>query len=406
MSCVEEVRTKYELLRNVLDEAAARMWAATEAQAIGRGGIEAVSQATGMSRRRIREGLRQRKELAPPTSERTERRIRRPGAGRKALTERDTTLKRDLQALVDPSTRGDPRSPLRWTSKSLRELREALEAKGHVVSRMTIGRLLHELGYSLQATRKVNEGKQSADRDAQFLYINERAAHFMARGQPVISVDTKKKELVGDFHNAGHEWQPQGNPTPVRVHDFLDKELGKAVPYGVYDLANNVGWVSVGTDHDTAEFAVETIRRWWREMGRSLHPNAKELLITADGGGSNSSRTWLWKLELQKLADATGLTISVCHYPPGTSKWNKIEHRMFCHITRNWRGRPLESVETIVSLIAATHTETGLTIRAAADTDPYETGRKVTQAELKSLALRRAEFHGDWNYAITPRKRS
>lgn len=402
MSRVEEVRAKYELLRNFLDEAAARMWAATEAQAIGRGGIEAVSKATGMSRRRIREGLRQLKEL-PETSDGVERRIRKRGAGRKALTERNATLKRDLQALVDPDTRGDPMSPLRWTSKSLRELRDALEAKGHRVSRMTIGRLLHELGYSLQGTRKVNEGKQSADRDAQFLFINKQAADFMGRGQPVISVDTKKKELVGDFKNAGQEWQPKGSPEHVRVHDFIDKELGKAVPYGVYDVANNVGWVSVGTDHDTAEFAVETITRWWREMGRSLHPNAKELLITADGGGSNSSRTWLWKLELQKLADATGLVVSVCHYPPGTSKWNKIEHRMFCHITRNWRGRPLESVETIVSLIAATNTKTGLKIRAAADTDPYETGRKVTKAEVNSIAIRRADFHGEWNYTIAPR---
>ena len=402
MGRVEEIRKKYGWLRNILDESAARAWAASEARIIGYGGTEAVSKATGMSRRRIRDGLRELKtETLVP---RAERRVRRKGGGRKKLTELDATLQRDLLQLVDPSTRGDPMSPLLWTCKSLETLREALKAKGHSVSRPTIASLLHELGYSLQATRKTTEGKQHVDRDAQFLHINERAKSFMGKNQPVISVDTKKKELVGDFKNAGTEWQPKGEPTPVRVHDFIDKELGKAIPYGVYDMKNNEGWVSVGTDHDTASFAVETIRRWWQEMGSLQYPSAKELLITADGGGSNGSRAWLWKDELQKFATATGLTIAVCHYPPGTSKWNKIEHKMFCHITRNWRGRPLESVETIVSLIANTKTKTGLRIRAKQDNGTYATGRTFSKKEIQKFAIKRDPFHGEWNYSIEPEK--
>ncbi len=402
MDRVNEVKTKYGMLKHLLDEAAARAWAAAEARVLGRGGIAAVASATGMSRDRIRQGLREIEEgaSAEPVAE---RRIRRKGGGRKPLTERDATLLRDLLALVDPSTRGDPQSPLRWTSKSLSELQSALKDNGHTASRMSIGRLLKANGFSLQSTRKVTEGADHPDRDAQFKHIADEANRFRDEGEPVISVDTKKKELVGDFKNAGREWQPEGQPIPVRVHDFIDKTLGKAVPYGVYDIARNEGWVSVGVDHDTAEFSVETISRWWREMGKLSYPNARKLLITADGGGSNGSRIWLWKHELQKFADATGLAVSVSHYPPGTSKWNKIEHRMFCHITRNWRGRPLESVETIVSLIAATKTRRGLRIRAKIDGATYVTGRKVSAQEIRKLRLHRHEFHGDWNYSILPR---
>ena len=399
---MEEVKAKYAVLRHVLDEASARAWAATEARAVGRGGIAAVALATGMSRDRIRTGLREIADVseAPP---RGERRIRKKGGGRKRLVENDPTLVSDLLLLVEPGTRGDPQSPLRWTLKSLSELKAALAEKGHTASRSSIGRLLGDSGFSLQGTSKVTEGAKHPDRDAQFNHIADEATRFATEGEPVISVDTKKKELVGDFKNAGREWQPEGEPVPVRVHDFVDKTLGKAVPYGVYDVARNEGWVSVGVDHDTAEFSVETISRWWREMGKEAYPNATKLLVTADGGGSNGSRVWLWKHELQRFADRTGLAVSVSHYPPGTSKWNKIEHRMFCHITRNWRGRPLESVETIVSLIAATKTTRGLRIRAKLDTGTYASGRKVPPSEIKKLRLERNEFHGDWNYTLKPR---
>jgi hypothetical protein len=338
--------------------------------------------------------------LDPPSDPPRGQRIRRPGAGRKLLTDKDPTLMSHLDALVEPTTRGDPESPLRWTCKSVRKLADELRAMGHEISRQKVGELLHEMGYSLQGTRKAREGAAHPDRNAQFEYINAQARKFQRAGEPVISVDTKKKELVGDFANKGKEWRPAGEPERVRVHDFIDKQLGKAIPYGVYDVARNQGWVNVGIDHDTAEFAVESIRRWWRRMGRRAYPGAKRLLITADGGGSNGYRTRLWKLELQQLANDTGLQLTVAHYPPGTSKWNKIEHRMFCHITQNWRGRPLESVETIVSLITNTATKTGLRINAALDSNSYEKGIEVSDEELATVQLKPHRFHGDWNYEI------
>jgi hypothetical protein len=308
-----------------------------------------------------------------------------------------------LESLVDPVTRGDPESPLRWTSKSTRKLSSELLAQGLRVSPQKVGQLLYALGYSLQATHKTTEGTSHPDRNAQFEFINERVEDHHARGAPVISVDTKKKELVGDFKNAGREWQPAGDPVPVRVHDFIDKELGKAIPYGVYDLASNAAWVSVGVDHDTPEFAVESIARWWRHMGKKTYPDATELLITADGGGSNGHRARLWKLELQRLADRTGLTIGVSHFPPGTSKWNKIEHRLFCHITENWRGRPLVDHQTIVQLIGSVRTTTGLRVKAKLDTGSYATGIAVPDADMHDLDIIRDPFHGDWNYAFRPR---
>jgi hypothetical protein len=317
--------------------------------------------------------------------------------------DKDETLLRDLEALVEPVTRGDPQSPLRWTSKSTRKLAEELQARGHPIEARTVAGLLTELGYSLQALRKTREGGTHPDRDAQFGYINEQTLAFQAQGAPVVSVDAKKKELVGDFKNGGREWQPQGEPERVRVYDFVDKARGKAIPYGVYDVTTNTGWVSVGVDHDTAEFAVATLRRWWEQMGRAAYPQATHVLVIADGGGSNGTRTRLWKAELQRWADETQLHISVCHLPPGTSKWNKIEHRLFAYLTLNWRGRPLISHEVIVNLIADTRTTKGLSVRAALDPKSYATGKKVTDAEMAGLLLERAAFHGEWNYTISPR---
>jgi hypothetical protein len=319
--------------------------------------------------------------------------------------DQDETLLRDLEALVEPVTRGDPQSPLRWTSKSTRKLAEELQARGHQIEARTVAGLLTELGYSLQALRKTREGGTHPDRDAQFVYLNEQTQAFQAQGYPVVSVDAKKKELVGDFKNGGREWQPQGEPERVRVYDFVDKARGKAIPYGVYDVTANTGWVSVGLDHDTAEFAVATLGRWWEQMGTEAYPQATHVLVIADGGGSNGTRTRLWKAELQRLADETQLHISVCHLPPGTSKWNKIEHRLFAYITLNWRGRPLISHEVIVNLIADTRTTKGLRIRAALDPKPYATGKKVSDQELAGLRIERAVFHGEWNYTISPRTR-
>jgi hypothetical protein len=386
----------------VLDERARRHWAATEALELGWGGISAVAQATGLARDTIRAGIRElRQRPAPPPGA---GRIRRPGGGRKPLAELDPGLSQALDALVDPATRGDPASPLRWTCKSTARLAAALTGQGHPVSPRTVAALLRADGYSLQACRKTREGKSHPDRNAQFEYLNGRVRAFTRQGQPVISVDTKKKELVGDFTNGGREWQPAGQPEPVRVHDFQDKERGKAIPYGVYDLASNEGWVSVGIDHDTAYFAAASIRRWWQEMGQQRFPRPRRLLITADGGGSNGHRSRLWKVALQGLADELGLPLHVCHFPPGTSKWNKVEHRLFCHITQNWRGKPLLSREVIVSLIAATTTKAGLKVRAALDTNTYPTGIKVSDEELAHVNLKAAEFHGEWNYKILPRK--
>jgi len=382
-----------------------RQWAAAEARELGWGGVSAVAGATGLSRPTIVAGLR---ELDQPAHRRSAEavRVRRPGAGRRPLTETDPELLTVLESLVEPVTRGHPESPLRWTCKSTRRLAEELTRQNHRVGARTVASLLRQAGYSLQANRKTREGASHPDRNAQFEYINSRVTRFLKRGQPAVSVDTKKKELVGDFRNGGQEWRPEGEPEEVRVHDFLDKTLGKAVPYGVYDMANNQGWVSVGIDHDTAQFATNSIRRWWREMGQRRFPKASELLITADGGGSNGHRCRLWKVSLQELADDLGLTLIICHFPPGTSKWNKIEHRLFSFITSNWRGRPLVSHQTIVNLIASTTTRKGLIVKAALDTNQYETKIKVTDEQLERLRLQRHKFHGDWNYTLSPRSKN
>lgn len=396
---ISKVRGKFERLSGVLDERGRRVWAAAEAEAIGYGGQSIVAKATGLSRVTLH---REETEKAQDLGSSLPGRIRKAGGGRKKLTRQGPGLLSALEALVEPTTRGDPESPLRWTCRSTRQLADALAAQGYRVSHQTVASLLGGLGYSLQGNQKTKEGSVHPDRDAQFRFIHGRAEDFQRRGQPVVSVDTKKKELVGDFKNGGREWRPKGDPEPVRVYDFVDKALGKANPYGVYDPAANAGWVSVGTDHDTAEFAVETLRRWWDKMGRLRYPEATELLVTADGGGSNGSRVRLWKVALQRLADQTGLRISVCHFPPGTSKWNKIEHRMFSHISMNWRGKPLFSHEVVVNLIAGTTTRTGLKIEAELDTNAYPKGIHVTDEELEKIKIERADFHGEWNYTILP----
>ncbi|NCC62328.1 MAG: ISAzo13 family transposase [Verrucomicrobiae bacterium] len=402
MDIESAIRERYQNLEWALDERLRRLFAASEAKAIGHGGIALVWKATGVARGSIQQGL---KELAerPEGMVSGSRRIRRVGAGRKTTVTDDAGLLAALESLVEPVTRGDPESPLRWTCKSLRQLATELDKQGYRVSHTSIGTLLKQLGYSLQGNRKTLEGATHPDRNAQFEYINARVDKALSHGQPVISVDTKKKELVGQFKNGGKEWRPEGDPEKVNVYDFVDKELGRANPYGVYDLANNAGWVSVGTDHDTASFAVATIRRWWQVMGSPLYPGAKELLITADGGGSNGSRVRLWKLELQQLSDELGIPIQVSHFPPGTSKWNKIEHRLFSHISMNWRGKPLVSHEVIVNLIAATTTQKGLQVRAELDLNPYPKGIKVTDEEFETISIVRDEFHGEWNYTIVPK---
>jgi transposase len=374
--------------------------AAAEARAAGYGGVTAVARITGIARSTIRRGI---VELCDAVTLPAGRK-RRPGAGRKPLTVTDTSLLDDLRGLVEPATRGDPQAPLLWTAKSLRNLAAGLRELGHRVSHSSVRTLLQRLGYSLQANRKTREGASHPDRDAQFAYINDQVKAALAAGEPVISVDTKKKELVGDFKNGGREWRPQGQPEAVRVHDFLIPELGRAVPYGVYDIGENAGWVSVGVDHDTASFAVNAIRRWWQLMGSARYPDAKHLTITADGGGSNGAKLRLWKVELQKLADELALAITVCHLPPGTSKWNRIEHRLFSFISQNWRGKPLISHQVIVQLIAATTTTTGLQVRSEIDPNTYAAGTKVADAELERVNLRRHGFHGDWNYTIQPSK--
>jgi hypothetical protein len=399
---ITRIRRKYRSLEPELDERRRRQWAAAEARELGWGGVTAVAQATGLSRTTIIVGT---DELALPAKQRAAEaaRVRHPGGGRRSLTETDPGLLEALEALIEPTTRGDPESPLRWTCKSIRRLADELTRENHPVGAVTVAKLLRQAGYSLQANRKTREGASHPDRNAQFEYINASVHRFLQRGQPAISVDTKKKELVGDFKNAGREWHPQGEPEEVRVHDFLIKTLGKVIPYGVYDMLHNQGWVNVGIDHDTAQFAANSIRRWWNEMGQQRFPQAKDMLITADGGGSNSHRSRLWKVSLQKLADDLGLRLFVCHFPPGTSKWNKIEHRLFSFITQNWRGRPLVNHETIVNLIASTTTRAGLIVKAALDTNHYETKIKVPDEELSRLRMKRHEFHGDWNYTFLPR---
>jgi hypothetical protein len=399
---IETLKEKFEALQPLMSERLRRYWAATEAKALGHGGIAAVTRATGLSRNTIARGLAEL--TAPqPLSISSPTRSRRPGGGRPPVIETDRTVLEALETLVEPTTRGDPMSPLRWTCKSTRKLAEALQRQGHRVGARTVARLLHALDYSLQANRKTREGSSHPDRNTQFEYINAQVRAFQERSQPVVSIDAKKKELVGDFANKGQAWQPQGTPEEVGTHDFPDPHLGKALPYGVYDMTTNHGWVSVGIDHDTAQFATATLRRWWQAMGRQMYPQAEALLVTADSGGSNSRRSRLWKVALQAMADEIGLPISVCHFPPGTSKWNKIEHRMFCHITENWRGRPLRSLEVIVNLIGNTTTTTGLQIQAELDTHTYPTGLKVSDKELAAVQITKATFHGEWNYTISPR---
>jgi Rhodopirellula transposase DDE domain len=393
------IRQRFSDLVPLLNERDRRLWAATEAKSLGYGGIAAVGRVTGISRRAIHAGLRELNSLQCFGSP---QRIRSRGGGRKPLVMMQPDLPDALEALVEPTARGDPESSLRWTCKGVRRLATELQEQGFQIERQKVADLLHELGYSLQANRKTREGSQHPDRNAQFAYIAAAVAAFQARALPVISVDTKKKELVGEFKNTGREWCRQGHPTRVRVHDFADPQLGKAIPYGIYDLTANLGWVSVGIDHDTAAFAVATIRRWWQKLGQPLYPHARELLITADGGGSNGSRSRLWKVSLQQLADELGVTIQVCHFPPGTSKWNKIEHRLFSQISTNWRGQPLTSHAVIIELIAHTTTTTGLRVQAELDTGCYPTGIRITRQQFATVNLFPAAFHGDWNYAICP----
>jgi len=399
---VTKIRRKYILLSLEMNERSRRQWAAAEARELGYGGLSLVSRATGLSRPTISAGLH---ELDLPKRQREleATRVRRPGGGRRRITENDPALMRALESLIEPLTRGDPESPLRWTCKSTRKLAEELTRQCHPIGERTVADLLQQAGYSLQANCKTREGRSHPDRNAQFEYINSSVQRCLRRGEPAVSVDTKKKELVGDFKNGGREWRPQGRPEEVRTHDFLDKKLGKAIPYGVYDIVNNQGWVNVGIDHDTARFATNSIRQWWVQMGQQRFPHAKELLVTADGGGSNSSRSRFWKVCLQDLSDELGLKLIVRHFPPGTSKWNKIEHRLFSFITQNWRGKPLVNHQTIINLIASTTTKTGLTVKAALDTNEYPTKTKVSDAELANLRLKRDEFHGEWNYTLSPR---
>ena len=397
---LERIRAKYKALSPTLTERSRRVWCATEAIDIGWGGVRSVSKATGVSRFTIWRGIKdvQAGEVLPLG------RIRRAGGGRKKVTETDSTLLLDVDRLVEPTVSGNPENPLLWTYKSVRKLAAELRTLGHDICPRTVADVLRDAGYTLQSNRKAQEGRGHPDRDAQFRYINRTVLAFQRKHQPVISVDTKKKELVGNFKNPGREWRMTGSPERVLVHDFIIKENGKAIPYGVYDLTRNAGWVSVGIDHDTASFAVRTIRRWWRAMGQPVYPKARSLLITADSGGSNGARVRLWKWELQRLADATGLSITVCHFPPGTSKWNKIEHRLFSYISANWRGRPLTSLVTIVNLIAASTTETGLRVRAEIDEGTYPQGREIADEEMAQVRLCPHRFHGDWNYTIRPRR--
>lgn len=400
---IETLKEKFEALQPLMSERLRRYWAATEAKALGYGGIAAVTYATGLSRNTIAHGLAE-LAAAQTLSIPSPTRSRRPGGGRPPVIETDPTILHALETLVEPTTRGDPMSPWRWTCKSTRKLAEALQRQGPRVGARTVARLLHALDYSLQANRKTREGSAHPDRNAQCAYINAQVRAFQERGQPVVSIDAKKKELVGDFANKGQEWQPTGTPEEVGTHDFPDPQLGKVIPYGVYDMTTNHGWVSVGIDHDTAQFATATLRRWWQALGRPIYPQAEALLVTADSGGSHSRRSRRWKVALQVVADERGLPISVCHFPPGTSKWHKIEHRMFCHITENWRGRPLRSLEVIVHLIGHTTTTTGVRIQAELDTHTYPTGLKVSDKALAAVYITKATFHGEWNYTISPRR--
>jgi hypothetical protein len=395
------IEEKYNALYGLFDERTRRLWAAAEARSLPYGGTSIVASVTGLSRTTILAGIKELRDKATVRVLKQKSRVRRPGGGRKGIKEHDPSLEQDLEMLVEPLTRGDPESPLRWTCKSTRKLAEELNRQGHRVGDRKVADLLHGLHYSLQANAKTREGSHHPDRNAQFEYINATAKTFQKRNQPVISVDTKKKELVGDFKNGGVEWQPKGQPEEVRVHEFEDKELGKVIPYGVYDVAKNEGWVAVGTDHDTSDFAIDTILGWWKRMGHQAYPQASELLILADSGGSNGARSRLWKLGIQRLANETSLKVTVSHFPPGTSKWNKIEHRLFSFITQNWRGRPLVSHEVVVNLIGSTTTKTGLNVKATLSKKKYKTGIKVSDEDFARIKIKPKRFHGDWNYTIS-----
>lgn len=398
MTDIGMIAKRYKKIKPLLDERTCRLWAGTESSTIGFGGIATVSKATGLSRNTI---VRGQSELEDAESIKFKG-VRKSGGGRKKTTDKYPKLEGDLLELLEPVTRGDPESPLLWTCKSLRNLSSELKKQGHFVSYRVIGEILDKMGYSLQANRKTLEGSNNEDRDEQFSHINQQVIKFQKENQPVISVDTKKKELVGNFKNNGKEWKPKGRPDEVEIYDFPSKSVGKAIPYGIYDIGKNLGWVSVGTDHDTSTFAVESIRRWWYSMGQQIYPDAAKLLVTADGGGSNGSRVRLWKIEIQKFANETNMEISICHFPPGTSKWNKIEHRLFSHITQNWRGKPLISHEVIVNLIANTTTGTGLKVKCELDTNKYQKGTKISDKQFAKVNIKREEFHGEWNYAIYP----
>lgn len=399
---IKKIQEKYEKLLPYLNEKTRRIWAATEAQSLGWGGITKVAQATGLSRTTIHAGISLLEESQSVETAENKPRIRAVGGGRKLLEEKDERLLFDLELLIEPMTLGDPESVLKWTCKSVVKLADALNLGGHRISPKTVYNLLESLDYSLQSNRKTRDGSSHVDRDEQFLHISKLVKEFQSQNEPVISVDTKKKELIGNFNNPGSEWCHKEEPVEVRMHDFVDPQLGKAIPYGIYDLTFNKGWVNVGIDHDTAEFAVESIRHWWYSMGQPLYPNSQHLLITADCGGSNGYRTRLWRLKLQELATEIGQTIHVCHFPPGTSKWNKIEHRLFSHITQNWRGRPLTSLQVVINLIRNTRTKEGLEVQARLDQNLYPTGIKVTDKELDAIAIERDDFHGEWNYIIKP----
>ena len=402
MSNVEALRTKFEALAPYRDEKLKRLWAGAEAVVLSKGGVDEVAIATGLSAKTIRAGISELKQPWPTRPQEKSRRVRGTGGGRKRLVDTDSTLLAELEELIDPATRGHPESPLRWTSKSTSKLAVELQFRGHKISPKTVARLLQKQGYSLQSNKKTQEGDGHPDRDEQFQYIHDQVEEFLRREQPVISVDTKKKELIGEYKNKGQEWERKKEPIKVNVHDFPDPKQGKVIPYGIYDIALNKGWVNVGINHDTAELAVESLRKWWLLMGQQMYPEAQELLITADCGGSNGYRVRLWKTELQKLASEIGLKIKVAHFPPGTSKWNKIEHRLFCHITENWRGRPLTSREIVVNLIGSTTTNKGLLVKAQLDEREYEIGKKVSKEDLSKVNIEPAIFHGEWNYSIVP----
>ncbi len=399
---VKSIREKYDSLKPYLNEKTRRIWAAIEARSLGWGGVSQVAKATGLSRTTIQAGMRLLSEKDGMKTEEEMTRIRSHGGGRKLLEEQDPMLLSELESLIEPMTLGDPESLLKWTNKSVVKLSDALNVRGHRISPKSVYNLLKSLDYSLQSNRKTRDGSSHSDRDDQFLHISKQVKHFQSQNQPVISVDTKKKELIGNFKNPGSEWCHKEQPVEVQMPDFVDPKLGKAIPYGIYDLTLNKGWVNVGIDHDTAEFAVSSIRHWWYSMGQQLYPHSQQIMITADCGGSNSYRSRLWKLKLQELATETRKTIHVCHFPPGTSKWNKIEHRLFCHITQNWRGRPLTSLQVVINLIRNTTTTQGLEVEARLDQNLYKTGIKVTDQELETIAIERNSFHGEWNYIIKP----